>query len=86
MKPTAAEVERVLLTLADGRGIDKTFCPSEAARRLSPNNWREQMPKVSATAIRLVNEDKLRCTQRGNEVDPATARGPLRFSLPKPEC
>jgi hypothetical protein len=83
MKRARSEVERVLLALASERGPDKTFCPSEAARRLSPDNWREQMPKVSAAAIRLVKEGKLRSTQQGEEVDPTIARAPLRFSLPR---
>jgi hypothetical protein len=44
--------------------------------------WREFMPQVRAEAIRLVETGKLRCTQRGHEVDPTKARGPLRFSAP----
>jgi hypothetical protein len=78
--PTAREIKSCLLTLADERGTDKTFCPSEAARRLDPDDWREHMPQIRAVATRLVKAGKLRCTQRGAEVDPATARGPLRFS------
>ncbi len=65
--------------------MDKTFCPSEAARRLAPDTWRELMPQVRAEAIRLVETGKLRCTQRGHEVDPTNARGPLRFSVPGPD-
>ncbi len=85
MKPSQREIRDCLLTLASGRGMDKTFCPSEAARRLAPDTWRELMPQVRAEAIRLVETGKLRCTQRGHEVDPTNARGPLRFSVPGPD-
>jgi hypothetical protein len=81
MKPTEREIQRCLLTLASGRGTDKTFCPSEAARQLAPDTWRELMPQVRAEAIALVKTGKLRCTQGGEEVDPTNARGPLRFSV-----
>ena len=84
MKPSAREIERSLLALAAARGSDKTFCPSEAARRLAPDDWRDWMPQIRAAAIRLVEAGKLRCTQRGHEVNPADARGPLRFAIPRP--
>lgn len=83
MKATELEVEHILLGLAIERGSDKTFCPSEAARRLAPDDWRDWMPQVRAAAIRLVEAGKLCCTQRGQEVNPADARGPLRFSVPR---
>jgi hypothetical protein len=81
--PNQREIERCLLALAAERGLTKTFCPSEAARRLAPDTWREWMPQVRAEAIRLVSAGKLRCTQRGHEVNPMAARGPLRFSIPR---
>ncbi|MBC8095942.1 MAG: DUF3253 domain-containing protein [Akkermansiaceae bacterium] len=84
MKPSRRQIERTLLALAAERGSDKTFCPSEAARRLAPHAWRECMPQIRGAAIRLVAAGKLRCAQRGREVDPTDARGPLRFSIPLP--
>jgi hypothetical protein len=78
-------ITRCLLALAAERGPGKTFCPSEAARRLAPADWRPQMQEVRREAIRLVHAGRLRCTQRGKEVDPERVRGPIRFSLPSPE-
>ena len=83
MKPGEREIERTLLALAAERGLEKTFCPSEAARRLAPDDWRAFLPEVRTAALRLIAADKLRCTQQGHEVDPTTARGPLRFSTPQ---
>ena len=82
MKTKRPEIERCLRALALARGPEKTFCPSEVARLVDPEDWRHQMPRVRAAAIRLVRQGVLRCTQRGLEVDPEHARGPLRFSLP----
>ena len=72
-------IERCLRRLAAERGPGKTFCPSEAARALSPEDWRSKMAAVREEAARLVHVGVLRCTQRGREVDPGTARGAIRL-------
>ncbi|WP_439121807.1 DUF3253 domain-containing protein [Marivita sp.] len=66
----------VLMALAHARGPDKTFCPSEAARRLS-DDWRPLMPDVRRVASTL----PLQATQKGAPVDPTTAKGPIRLGL-----
>lgn len=68
-----AEVEAALRHLADTRA--KTFCPSEAARRVA-EDWRPLMPLVREVA----RDMDLRATQGGDEVDPVTARGPIRLT------
>ena len=77
------KIERGLLEMASERGSDKTFCPSELARRLDATHWRDRMADIRAVAGRLVRRGKLRCTQRGVEVEPETAHGPIRLSLPR---
>lgn len=72
-------IAAVLMALAHERGAAKTFCPSEAARRLDPKDWRALMPEVRRVAAGL----PLAVTQKGVLVDSATARGPIRFGLPK---
>lgn len=74
---TDDRIAAVLMNLALERGRGKTFCPSEAARRLSPSDWRALMPQVRRVAVTL----PLRATQRGREADLRTARGPVRLSL-----
>jgi hypothetical protein len=49
--PSDAEIAAALLRLAAERD-GKTFCPSEAARALSPNNWRALMPAIREEAER----------------------------------
>jgi hypothetical protein len=71
------EIRAVLLDLAFARGRAKSFCPSEAAKRLAPD-WRRLMPDIRRVAAGLA---ELRASQRGVEVDPLTARGAIRLSL-----
>lgn len=78
--PTDAAIANALLDLALRRGRDKTFCPSEAARALSPD-WRPLMPRIRAVAA---THPDLQAVQKGHPVDPATARGPIRLRLRQP--
>ena len=75
--PTDAAIANALLDLALRRGRDKTFCPSEAARALSPD-WRPLMPHVRRVAAGM---EEVEATQKGEPVDPLTARGPIRLRL-----
>lgn len=79
MKISAAEIDRTLLRLAAERP-GGTYCPSEAARALAPDDWRPLMPAIREAAQRLVEAGQLRCTQRGQPASPTLARGPIRLS------
>jgi hypothetical protein len=74
--PDDAAIAAVLMDLARQRGR-ASFCPSEAARALAAD-WRPLMADVRRVAAGL----PLSATQRGRPVDAATARGPIRLSLP----
>lgn len=82
MKPSPEAIREVLLDLLESRGPQKSFCPSEAARRLYPDDWRRWMPDVRAAAERLEAEGSLIATQGGVRIEPAQWRGPLRFRKP----
>ena len=73
--------EDAILSLLVERGSTKTICPSEAARRLSPDDWRSHLGAVRDAARRLVKQKKIIVTQRGQRVDPETARGAIRYRL-----
>ncbi|MGR3435514.1 MAG: DUF3253 domain-containing protein [Shimia sp.] len=53
----------------------RTFCPSEAARRVA-DDWRPLMPRVREIAVEM----GLRATQRGVPVVATEARGPVRLA------
>jgi len=80
--PGAAQVAAALRDMARRRGAGRTFCPSEAARALAPDDWRALMPEVRRVAGVLCRQGALRATQRGAPVDPEAARGPIRLGLP----
>ena len=72
-------LERTIDSLLDARRAGATICPSEAARAVDPEGWRELMPAAQAAAGRLAVAGDVEVTQRGEVVDVATARGPVRI-------
>ncbi len=72
-----------LLKFANARGLDKTFCPSEVAGHLFPDNWAEKMDDVRKAADTLVQENQMVVMQKGevkNEL-PSQLKGPIRLRL-----
>jgi hypothetical protein len=72
------ELERAVEALLDRRASDATICPSEAARAVDAEGWRELMPAARAAAGRLAERGLVEVTQGGKVVDVRTARGPVR--------
>ncbi len=73
------DLARAILDLLQTRGADATICPSEAARRVGGEEWRNLMEPARAAARRLEAEGVVIITQRGQRVDPSTATGPIRI-------
>jgi hypothetical protein len=76
---TDRALEQAITELLDQRGEGKTICPSEAARRVDPDDWRPLMEPARQAARRLVEAGEVEMTQHGAVVDPATATGPVRL-------
>ena len=76
-------IEQAIMTLLAARGRDKTICPSEAARQVSPNDWRAVMDTTRAVAARLASEGRIEVTQQGQPIDVSSAHGPVRLRLPR---
>jgi hypothetical protein len=81
-----ARLERAIDALLDDRRDGATICPSEAARAVDPDGWRELMPAARAAAGRLAAAGQVEVTQRGEVVDVATARGPVRVRRVADRC
>jgi hypothetical protein len=79
---TDRALEDAIGELLDRRAPGATICPSEAARRVDPDGWRDLMPDARRVAGRLVADGRVEMTQRGEVVDPGTARGPVRLRRP----
>lgn len=80
-----AAIQRTILDLLAERCAGKSICPSEAARRLQPDDWRPLMDDIRSVAKRMVDEGRLVVTQRGEPIDIETVRGPIRLQLPRPD-
>jgi hypothetical protein len=71
------DIRAAILDLALQRAPDRSFCPSEVARALSPD-WRKLMPQIRATAAEM---PEILATQKGQPINPLTAKGPIRLRL-----
>lgn len=71
-------VRDAILDLALRRGRGRSLCPSDVAKVLQPKEWRVLMPEVRAVAATM---PEILATQGGVEVDPVSARGPIRLRL-----
>ena len=80
-KVTATDeaLEQAILELLDARAANATICPSEAARAVDSEGWRDLMEPARQAARRLVARDVVEITQGGRVVDPSTAKGPIRI-------
>jgi hypothetical protein len=76
---TDVELEGVILALLDKRAQGSSICPSEAARAVGGDDWRELMEPARRAARRLVSAGSVEITQQGRVVDPSTAKGPIRI-------
>lgn len=79
--PRGEELERVILELLGKRAEGVTICPSEAARAVGGDEWRNEMDAVRSAALRLVDGGSVDITQGGEVVDGSTAKGPIRIRL-----
>ncbi|MCZ4520897.1 DUF3253 domain-containing protein [Rhodococcus ruber] len=79
MSTTDKELEDKIRALLDARSRDATICPSDVARALSDDGWRDLMEPVRRAARRMVDAGEVEITQKGSVVDPSTAKGPIRI-------
>jgi hypothetical protein len=74
-----ANLDQALKSLLTERGVHKTVCPSEVARAVGGDQWRDLMEPARAAARRSVARGDAVITQHGQVVDPSTAKGPIRI-------
>jgi hypothetical protein len=80
---TDRRLEETIDTLLNARAQDATICPSEAARTVGDEDWRDLMEPARRAARRMVARGELEITQGGSVVDPSTAKGPVRLRRPR---
>lgn len=74
-----ASIESTILDLLAQRADTSSICPSDAARAIGGDGWRDLMDDTRRVARRLVAEGRVQITQGGEVVDPHSARGPIRI-------
>ncbi len=83
LRPVDRQLETAILELLEARSRRSTICPSEAARAVGGNDWRDLMEPARAAARRLQSRGDVVITQRGRPVDPSSAKGPIRIGRPR---
>lgn len=74
-----ALIRQTILALVQQRGPEKTICPSEVARALGGEDWRDWMNEVRSQGVELVRTGDIVITQKGNIIPPDRIKGPIRF-------
>ena len=82
--PVDRRLEDKIQELLAARAATSTICPSDAARAVDPDGWRDLMEPARRAARRLVAAGSVEITQGGRVVDPSTARGPIRIRRARP--
>lgn len=85
---TGEALERAIETLLQRRRRGATICPSEAARLAAADRgepWRPLLGAARDAAARLAEQGVVEVLQRGEVVDVATARGPVRIRIALPD-
>lgn len=67
------------MDLLSRRAEGLTICPSEAARLIDPDQWRDRMDAVRAAGVTLARAGRINVTQSGVVVDARSAKGPIRY-------
>ncbi|BBY95501.1 hypothetical protein MGALJ_51700 [Mycobacterium gallinarum] len=74
------KLREAILTLARERAPAKTICPSDAARAVGGDDWRDLMEGARDIARDLARAGDVEIMQRGEVIDPdAQWRGPIRI-------
>ncbi|PYY37425.1 hypothetical protein DEJ32_11965 [Curtobacterium sp. MCPF17_046] len=80
---TDRTLEHTIDALLDARALTSSICPSDAARVVGGEDWRDLMEPARRAARRMVARGEVEITQGGNVVDPSTAKGPIRIRRPR---
>ena len=76
----ADRLAAAMRTLLRHRDRDKTICPSDAARVVGGEAWREAMEPARAVARTLAEAGVVEVRQHGRPVAIDEARGPIRLA------
>lgn len=73
------DLRRAIVDKLAARAETSSICPSEVARDLGGDEWRDLMEPVRQAAGELVERGVVVITQGDQTVDLATVKGPIRI-------
>ena len=74
------QLREAILALARERAPAKTICPSDAARAVAGEGWRDLMERARDIARDLARAGDVEIMQHGEVIDPDVQwRGPIRI-------
>lgn len=76
---TDRALEAAILRLLAVRAAGASICPSEAARAVDAERWRDLMERSRSAPRRLTAQGRVEITQGGRAVDASAARGAIRI-------
>lgn len=80
--PIEQRLTAAIRALASHRGPDSSTCPSDAARIVGGQNWRDLMDRTRDAARELARSGDVNITQSGSTLDPdGEWRGPIRIRI-----
>lgn len=79
MSVTDAAIGARIASRVEERAPDATCCPSEIARELGGEDWRDLMPRVRRVAVEFAQRGLIEIRQGGRRVDPGNFSGPIRL-------
>jgi hypothetical protein len=76
------KLRATILDLARQRGPSSSICPSDAARAVGGEQWRDLMAQARDVARDLARAGDVEVLQKGSALDPdAPWRGPIRIRV-----
>ncbi len=77
-----ATLRTAILEMAGDRGPQSSICPSDAARAVGGEGWRDLMDDARDVARELARAGRVEVTQKGTVLDPDSEwRGPVRIRI-----
>jgi uncharacterized protein DUF3253 len=81
----ATRLRAAIIALAHHRGPQSSICPSDAARAVGGDDWRQLTSQSRTIAVELACGGSVDITQGGDVIDPREPpRGPIRIRIPPP--
>ncbi|HUQ60902.1 DUF3253 domain-containing protein [Lentzea sp.] len=81
MSAVEQRLEQAILDLAGARGPARSICPSEAARAVGDDDWRDLMEPTRTVARELAAQGRVVVTSGGKVLSPNDEwHGPVRIS------